>query len=374
MKKILTYAMTLCVGFSLALLCVNAEAISARIAYNTSNYSIFNGIPQIQSGESYVAANGQEVPFSILYTDEAGGISNFLSVSQIAELLDADVKWDSRTNTVDFGTATTPAPDTENTPFTELVWSERIERSENAWSHLKEAHFQSESAFSQTFQCRPDLGEYVLVQVTNQGEKPVSLAVSRVKTIGQRQDFPTDVVRPGETLCRVFSVDKSGNELTTNLNVTVRSVQGADSATLDIVVDVSQEDGIGDDLEVRSMVPPVLENFEGLSMEVTSQEAGAVTVRIDNHSDRDFSCGGGDDYVLEKEKNGSWEEVTQGDGSYAILPVAHNICAGNSESMTFQYQSRYGTLENGTYRILKPFMEIGAQQNCCYLTAEFEID
>ena len=373
MKKLLTYVMTLCIGFSLALLCGNAEAISARITYNTSNFSVFNGTPQIQSGESYVAANGQEVPSSILYTDEAGGISNFLSVSRIAELLDADVRWDSKTNTVDFGTATTPAPDTENHPFTELVWSEGVEHSENAWEHLKEASFQSESAFSQTFQCRPDLGEYVLVQVTNQGEKPVSFAVSRVKTIGQRQDFPTDVVQPGETLCRVFSVDESGNELTSNLNITVRPVQGADSAPLDIVVDVSQENDVGDGLEARSMVPPVLENFDGLSMEVTGQESGAVTVRIDNHSDRDFSCGGEDDYVLEKEVDGSWEEVTQGDGSYAVLPVAHNIRAGDSETMTFQYQSRYGALDNCIYRILKPFMEIGAQQNCCYLIAEFEI-
>lgn len=121
------------------------------------------------------------------------------------------------------------------------------------------------------------------------------------------------------------------------------------------------------------MKAPVLENFEGLSMEVAGQESGSVTVRIDNNSNIGFSCGGGDDYILETEENGSWIELSQVEGNDAVLPVAHHIRSGDSETMTLQYQSRYGTLEKGTYRILKPFMEIGTQQDCCYLTVKFEI-
>ena len=373
MKRAVSYGLTLCIGFSLALLCGNAGAISERIAYNVSNFSVFGGVPLIQSGGSYEAENGEDVPASILYTDEAGGISNFLSVSRIAELLDADVKWDSRTNTVDFGTATTPGPSTVNPPFSELVWRDGVSRAEDAFEHLKAASFRSESAFDQTFLCRPELGAYVLVQVTNQGERPVSFKVSRDKTIGQPQDFPTDVIRPGGTSCRIFSVDGSGNELTSDLRVTIRPIQGIDFAPLDIIVDVSQQDGIGDSLEGRSMTPPTVTDHDGLSMKVTGQETGGVTVCIDNRSHRDVTSGGEDDYILENYQNGVWTEVTQLEEGFAILPMAHNIRSGSSETMTIRYQGRYGALPEGTYRVKKSFMEIGTQQTLCYLTAEFEI-
>ena len=163
MKNFFRYALTLCAGFSLALLCVNAEAISARITYNAANFSVFGGAPRIESGESYTAANGQEVPSSILYTDEAGGTSHFLSVNRIAELLDADVSWDGRNNTVDFGTADTPRPDTVNDPFTELVWEPGTEPTEAAETLFSGMRVQSEgSPLRQSLSCRTGEDQYVL--------------------------------------------------------------------------------------------------------------------------------------------------------------------------------------------------------------------
>ena len=60
-----------------------------------------SGYPTKQPGESYKAPNGQDVPSVITYVDETGGKTNYLSIRQISELLDASVGWNAATNSVD---------------------------------------------------------------------------------------------------------------------------------------------------------------------------------------------------------------------------------------------------------------------------------
>ena len=379
MRGIWGRALTLCAGASLALLCGNAEAISARIAYNASNFSVFGDVPQIQSGESHTAANGQEVPASILYTDEAGGTSNFLAVSEVAELLDADVRWDGGSSTVDFGTADTPWPDTVNAPFTELVWESGAEPAEAADVLLGGMRVQSASSpFCQSFLCRPGQGAYILLQVENLGEAPVSFTVFRERTVGPDRWFPTDTVLPGETLCRVFAVAEEGNDLTANLRMEVRPLPDAKLEAqglvpMDIVVNAFQENSLGDGLEARTMDLPVVDSYQGLSMEVTDQTEDSVTVEVWNRGERIFTGGREDTFTLERFRNGVWEEVPQREGNFATLPVQQNFPAGTSTEMTFFWQGRYGTLPEGTYRVAKSFGEYGARQDCCCLTAEFTV-
>ena len=59
------------------------------------------GENKVLTGESYKAPNGQDVPSVITYVDETGGKTNYLSIRQISELLDASVGWNAATNSVD---------------------------------------------------------------------------------------------------------------------------------------------------------------------------------------------------------------------------------------------------------------------------------
>lgn len=379
MKKMWSYVLTLCLGASLALLVGNAEAISARVAYNAANFSVCGGAPLIESGESYTAANGQEVPSSILYTDEAGGTSHFLSVNRIAELLDADVHWDRQNNTVDFGTADTPSPAVVNGPFTELVWEPGVEPTDQGEVLLDGMRVQSESSpLRQSLSCRIGEDQYVLLQVENRGEGPVSFTVFRERAVGPDQCFPTDTVLPGETLCRVFAMSEEANRLTANLRMEVQPLPDAELETrglvpMDIVVDAFQGDSLGDGLEARTMDLPVADSYRGLSMEVANQTENSVTVEIRNRGDMAFQSGGKDDFILEWNRDGTWEEVPQLEGSFATLPVRQNFPAGTSSEMIFSWQGRYGELPEGTYRVVKSFGEYGARQECCRLAAEFTV-
>lgn len=46
---------------------------------------------------------GQEIPGVITYTDEAGGMTNYLSIRKIAELFDATISWDSSNDCIVIG-------------------------------------------------------------------------------------------------------------------------------------------------------------------------------------------------------------------------------------------------------------------------------
>lgn len=366
MKNLLRYGLTLCVGFSLALLCGHAEAVRESLSYNAVTFALF-GLEQIPAGETYRGQNGQEIPVSISYTDEAGGRSSFLAVSRIASLLDADLRWDGRSGTVDFGTATTPGASVVNLPFTELV-PEGFRGGEMGREHLKNASFQSESAFSQTFDCPPQLGAYVLIQVTNEGEKPVRFAVFRDKTIGNPQPFPTDIIQPRDTARRLFFVAEEATKLTSRLGVTVSPLAGKDFAPLRIRVDVKQQEGTGQDLPRRGMEIPVTENFDGLTMQVTQAAPEKLTVSIKNASRRGFLYG--EDAVIERLEEGQWRTcVPQG----AVIALGHELRGGEEQTFELSLENRGGALAAGRYRLLKGISEIGSSQDCCTLATEFTI-
>lgn len=77
-------------------------AASGQITYNFSNVSL-NGEQKIAAGTEITAANGQKVPSSILYTDAAGGKTNYLPIRAISELLGVEIGYDSASKTVLLG-------------------------------------------------------------------------------------------------------------------------------------------------------------------------------------------------------------------------------------------------------------------------------
>ena len=79
-----------------------ALAASGQVSFNFVNVSL-DGTPKITAGQDITAANGQKVPGSILYTDEAGGKTNYLPIRTISELLEVEIGYDSASKTVLLG-------------------------------------------------------------------------------------------------------------------------------------------------------------------------------------------------------------------------------------------------------------------------------
>lgn len=86
----------------LAALCTTALAASGKISYNFVNVSL-DGAAKITAGQDITAANGQQVPGSILYTDDAGGKTNYLPIRTISELLGVEIGYDAASKTVLLG-------------------------------------------------------------------------------------------------------------------------------------------------------------------------------------------------------------------------------------------------------------------------------
>ncbi len=96
----------------LVCLCLTtALAASGKVSYNFANVAL-NGETKITAGQDITAANGQKVPGTILFTDAAGGKTNYLPIRAVSELLGVEIGYDSGTKTVLLGgqPAADPAP------------------------------------------------------------------------------------------------------------------------------------------------------------------------------------------------------------------------------------------------------------------------
>lgn len=105
----------------LAALCTTALAASGKISYNFVNVSL-DGEAKITAGQTITAANGQQVPGSILYTDDAGGKTNYLPIRTISELLGVEIGYDSAAKTVLLGSR----PSAQTAPA-DARWSMRLD-------------------------------------------------------------------------------------------------------------------------------------------------------------------------------------------------------------------------------------------------------
>ena len=89
-------------ALTLSLCLTTALAASGKVSYNFANVALDGGTV-IAAGADITAANGQQIPGSILYTDETGGKTNYLPLRKISELLKVEVSYDSAAKTVYLG-------------------------------------------------------------------------------------------------------------------------------------------------------------------------------------------------------------------------------------------------------------------------------
>ena len=249
-----------------------ASATGGQVSFNQVGIRLF-GESKVTAGESFKAPNGQEVPSVITYTDEAGGKTNYLSVKQLSELLDAEVAWNSETNSVDFATYHgTSAGTSKESPieiirhgddgdalispypakadlgikhgaFTEVDPSAVDTSAEPTSVFLRDTCITADRVgfpdMAYTF--LPAVGKHVFFQVTNNGDKPQAVTVARVKPISndRMELFTTVTANPGQTVTRAFSVSpESTNGLDATLQFRVTPIDR--SSNTDITVSLMQ--------------------------------------------------------------------------------------------------------------------------------------
>nr|WP_325188259.1 hypothetical protein [uncultured Oscillibacter sp.] len=111
-KRIASFAGGFFAALALSLCLTTALAAAGQVSYNFANVAM-DGTQKITAGQDITAANGQKIPGSILYTDAAGGKTNYLPIRTISELLGTEIGYDSASKTVLLGKqpAAEPAPE-----------------------------------------------------------------------------------------------------------------------------------------------------------------------------------------------------------------------------------------------------------------------
>ena len=104
------------------------------------------------------------------------------------------------------------------------------------------------------------------------------------------------------------------------------------------------------DLEVNT--------HEGVTMTVVDGSAypGQVKVTILNATDTEIDSGNSADFFLQVEQNGQWYDLEE-NGDFANTAEACIFEKNTPREMTFQWASRYGSLDAGHYRAVKWFFE-----------------
>lgn len=110
--------------------------------------------------------------------------------------------------------------------------------------------------------------------------------------------------------------------------------------------------------------------LEGAAITVDESMAAAtgITYTIDNQTDRDLNYG--QDYGLQKEKDGRWYQVVPKNPVAVTLELLW-LPSGNTDTHEVGWESSYGKLASGHYRIVK---NVSDNENGYYLAGEFQID
>lgn len=98
-RRITSFTTGFLTAVLLLALCTTALAASGKVSYNFANVAL-NGETKITAGTDITAANGQKIPGTILFTDAAGGRTNYLPIRAVSELLEVEIGYDSATRTV----------------------------------------------------------------------------------------------------------------------------------------------------------------------------------------------------------------------------------------------------------------------------------
>lgn len=266
-KRFVSFSAGMATMATLITAVIPASASTNQIAFNQVGIRTF-GEQRVMAGDPYIAPNGQEVPSSITYTDGTGGKTNYLSVRQICELLDATVAWNAGENSVDIASPNTDVsveigeepkdPEALLEPeYGQVVGGiEEIDpstvsdiindatyRTRNYARDMK-VQFLNSDFPGLTMNCLQYAGPYVVFSVTNNGTRTVYSEVRRDVTISswEHDDFARVAIPAGDTLVRVFRILDDAHPLQTTLHFDVDASVSLGSEENDITISLLQYD------------------------------------------------------------------------------------------------------------------------------------
>ena len=214
-----------------------------------------NGKAIFAAGDSVNTENGQSVPSSIVYTDEAGGGTTYLPLRTIANLLDVPITWDGGETTVVLGRGDgggiTVEPGTGASawdslplhqagktagPFAEVQPDAR----KGGIMLLEETQFRSGSDFSRDIPFVGGNGRYVSITVTNNGTQPLLFQAGHLYATGR--DMLATQIPAGATVTRTFEALESNAAIQPRFGVDISTGSG-DGGTVDIQISAVQFNG-----------------------------------------------------------------------------------------------------------------------------------
>ena len=233
-----------------------ASAASGQVTYNRAGISLF-GQDKVLAGESYTAPNGQQVPAVITYIDEVGGMTNYLSVRQVSELLGIEIGWDGQKNRVNIGSNPSdytvvggkegdgsipenpakPVLGTVHGPFTEIDPAKVTGKTVKGILQ-DNTKVQTTCGYSLEATFYPEDGNYILLTVTNNGSATQTVVAGRSLTLGGFEKFTSVDLAAGETLTRAFFIADDAEEMMSTLAFGVYARGG--SSLSDITVSLKQ--------------------------------------------------------------------------------------------------------------------------------------
>lgn len=214
-----------------------------------------NGKAIFAAGDSVNTENGQSVPSSIVYTDEAGGGTTYLPLRTIANLLDVPITWDGAETTVVLGRGDgggiTVEPGTGASawdslplhqagktagPFAEVQPDAR----KGGIMLLEETQFRSGSDFSRDIPFVGANGRYVSITVTNNGTQPLLFQAGHLYAAGR--DMLATQIPAGATVTRTFEALESSAAIQPRFGVDISTGSGG-GGTVDIQISAVQFNG-----------------------------------------------------------------------------------------------------------------------------------
>lgn len=214
-----------------------------------------NGKAIFAAGDSVNTENGQSVPSSIVYTDEAGGGTTYLPLRTIANLLDVPITWDGAETTVVLGRGDgggiTVEPGTGASawdslplhqagktagPFAEVQPDAR----KGGIMLLEETQFRSGSDFSRDIPFVGANGRYVSITVTNNGTQPLLFQAGHLYATGR--DMLASQIPAEATVTRTFEALESSAAIQPRFGVDISTGSG-EGGTVDIQISAVQFNG-----------------------------------------------------------------------------------------------------------------------------------
>lgn len=117
-------------------------------------------------------------------------------------------------------------------------------------------------------------------------------------------------------------------------------------------------------------------SYENAEMKYVSSTSNSLTVEIVNNTVSTWQSGNMKDYSLEAEKDGEWYSVKQ-IGEFANTMELIIFAPGEKMTHTFKFDSRYGKLTPGKYRVVKSWWANATETTAAgefHLVCEFTVE